>query len=101
MALMRQETTCRDETAIARRSDQDHLWDDCRGHIAKPHFHSSFEAYFFQPRAQGTVRLQFRTCLITGTPEVRGHHHDDGHAIVNAGRSEERRVGKECRSRWS
>ena len=40
---------------------------------------------------EGMVAGWFIACK---TPEA-GHH------IVEAGRSEERRVGKECRSRWS
>src|SRR5258706_15955882 len=37
----------------------------------------------------------------SGTPEPQRQLRDTIHGILNAQRSEERRVGKECRSRWS
>src|SRR5437016_14495136 len=43
------------------------------------------------------ARCQFTTVL--GVTKTRGCLHADQH-ILNATRSEERRVGKECRSRW-
>ena len=39
--------------------------------------------------------------VIIGGKQVRSHVPYSYHGSANLGRSEERRVGKECRSRWS
>src|SRR5216684_7213591 len=44
--------------------------------------------------------LRARTCATIGVPGSRTRG-TSGSSISNARRSEERRVGKECRSRWS
>src|SRR5258707_353543 len=48
-------------------------------------------------KARGLVNPRIKRCIIL----ARGQRHDLGPARRGVGRSEERRVGKECRSRWS
>src|SRR2546430_2954828 len=63
---------------------------------------------------RATTQQDIRADSIEGRRRVRGILHDDGLAcrvgicrgsdgvqLINISRSEERRVGKECRSRWS
>ena len=52
---------------------------------------------------QDKIRLVFTTPMPTDDNEIFDHirKHGDGVKVIALWRSEERRVGKECRSRWS
>src|ERR1035438_1349820 len=53
--------------------------------------------YFSEVRPEGRVAMMERSRSLSGPWEIRQLNHVHG----EVDRSEERRVGKECRSRWS
>src|SRR5256885_17105475 len=55
------------------------------------------ENQFLEIKSVITQELELILCSIDCGPITR----EDVHSLIASGRSEERRVGKECRSRWS
>src|SRR5256885_10696450 len=53
---------------------------------------------FLNQVCQTFLQIQCRRHVFQGQPQL---HHGKGYFRLNPHRSEERRVGKECRSRWS
>src|SRR5713101_7113838 len=53
------------------------------------------------PLAPGNVQLRAQLFPLVSVEDTQWNTHTDAEVLIYGRRSEERRVGKECRSRWS